>query len=455
MNEETIVNKGYLDDLGTADLIALPIYVITIIFIARIIKLNNIANRSHFKYFTLGLYAKIIGSIVFCLVFTYYYKGGDTISYFESTRAMANLFWENPSDFFKMYFSGANSQSFSYFSFRTGYPWGYIFFEPHTNFLTKLFTPILILCFNSYVLSTIVLAVISYVGVWKMFDLIVSYYPKQEKPIAIGFLFVPTVVFWGSGMLKDTVTLSALCWLIVSIDKVFIRPKSRIKNLLILFLSSLLILNIKPYILMNAIPGAMIWVFYQRIQKLKNPFFRYATIPFILIISITGGFYILSVLGSSLGKFSLDKILETAVVSQEDLKRDYYKGSSFDIGKIEPTVAGFIAKSPEATVAGLFRPFLWEARKVVIFLSGLENFAILIITIVILFRLRILKFFKLLFDNPLVLFLMTYSVFFAFSIGISTSNFGALIRFKIAFAPFFISSLLILLNLSRELKYTR
>ncbi len=452
MNEEVVINKGYLDDLGTADLIAMPIYLIVIIFIARIIKANTISKKPYYKYFTLGLYAKIIGSISFCLIFTYYYKGGDTISYYESARAMSNLLNENPGDFLKMFFSGTSSQNLNYFSLKTGYPWGYIFFEPHTNFLIKLFTPILFISFNSYVLSSILIAVISYTGIWKMYMLLVEFYPKYEKEIAIGFLFVPTVIFWGSGMLKDTVTLSAVCWMIVSIDKVFIRRRKFLKNSFALILSSIVLINIKPYILMNALPGLFIWIFYQRIQKFRNAFLRYATIPFIILLSVAGGFYILSALGNSLGKFSLDKIMETAVVSQEDLKRDYYKGSSFDIGKIEPTISGFISKSPEATIAGLFRPFIWEAKKVVIFLSGIENFIVLMITLIIIFRLRLFGLLKLLFNNPLLLFLITYSVLFAFSIGISTSNYGALIRFKIAFAPFYIATLFILLKMSKDLK---
>jgi hypothetical protein len=47
-------------------------------------------------------------------------------------------------------------------------------------------------------------------------------------------------------------------------------------------------------------------------------------------------------------------------------------------------------------------------------------------------------------DHPFVFFAFTYSVLFALLVGLSTSNFGALVRFKIAFLPFFYCALVIL-----------
>jgi hypothetical protein len=41
-----------------------------------------------------------------------------------------------------------------------------------------------------------------------------------------------------------------------------------------------------------------------------------------------------------------------------------------------------------------------------------------------------------------------FSITFAFSVGLTTSNFGALVRYKIPSIPFFLSSLIILYNLA-------
>ncbi len=450
MDDDIIVNKGYLDDLGAVDMIAMPSYIILIVFISRVIKNKNIKDKPYYKYFTLGLYAKIFGAIAFCFVYTYYYKGGDTIGYYESTRAFSNLLLQHPSDFFDVYFSPASSAGYNTFDFHTGYPWAYLYFEERTLFTIKLLTPLVFLCFNSYLLSNIVLAVFAFSGAWQMYKLFVRYYPAYSKPIAIGLLFVPTVIFWGSGMIKDSITLSGVCWFFASFEKFFISKIDRKKSAFLMVLFSILVFQIKPYIIMAATPGMIVWLLYSRTYKIKNGFLRYAAIPFIVAASIGGGMLFLNLLGDSLGKFSIDKILETATVTQDDLKRDYYKGSSFDIGKIEPNVMGFASKSPQAITAGLFRPFIWEARNVVVLLSGLENLLLLFLCVFALWKMKIFGLFRFLFDNPLLLFLFLYSILFAFSIGISTSNFGALIRFKVAFLPFFAATFLLLYKMSRK-----
>jgi len=53
------------------------------------------------------------------------------------------------------------------------------------------------------------------------------------------------------------------------------------------------------------------------------------------------------------------------------------------------------------------------------------------------------NFFKLLSTNHLLFFSFSFSLFFAFSIGLTTSNFGALVRYKIPAIPFFVASLII------------
>jgi hypothetical protein len=43
-----------------------------------------------------------------------------------------------------------------------------------------------------------------------------------------------------------------------------------------------------------------------------------------------------------------------------------------------------------------------------------------------------------------------FSIFFAFALGITTANFGALVRYKIPSVPFFLSMLFILENQAKQ-----
>jgi large-conductance mechanosensitive channel len=54
------------------------------------------------------------------------------------------------------------------------------------------------------------------------------------------------------------------------------------------------------------------------------------------------------------------------------------------------------------------------------------------------------------FDNSLVIFSLVFAFSFAFFVGISTANFGALVRYKIPLIPFLMASLFIIIR-----KYNR
>jgi len=50
------------------------------------------------------------------------------------------------------------------------------------------------------------------------------------------------------------------------------------------------------------------------------------------------------------------------------------------------------------------------------------------------------------FDNSLVVFSLVFSIMFAFMVGLTTANFGALVRYKIPLIPFFLSALFIIIS---------
>lgn len=50
-------------------------------------------------------------------------------------------------------------------------------------------------------------------------------------------------------------------------------------------------------------------------------------------------------------------------------------------------------------------------------------------------------FFKNIGQSPLLLFSLIFALFFAFSVGLTTSNFGSLVRYKIPCEPFYLGML--------------
>jgi hypothetical protein len=435
-------NFGYIF-INFWEWVALPLYVFAILYMGYTHAKRKRKENPIYEYYQKGLILKIAGGITFALIYYYYYQGGDTFAYFESAVTMKNLAGHSLIGWLRNEFLGASLKNYMYFNSDTGYPLNYMYKDTQTFMVIRLIAPVVISSFSGYLISTVLVAWISYIGLWKLFLVFTSYYPHLKPQLFIAILCFPSVIFWGSGISKDTITLSCSGWVVYSIYNIFKLKKNIFLNIITLILFGYIILSIKPYIIFALSPGAIMWMFSERIYRIKNKIIKFMTIPLIFIFCLGGGYLIISQLGSFMGKFSLEKITTTALVTETDLKKDYYNGHSFDIGSFENTPAGYLKIFPSAFVAGTYRPFIWESGNIVMLISALENILILYLTLLS-FKRSKLSIFRRLFNEPLLFFSFTYSVFFAFAVGLTTSNFGALVRFKIAYLPFFLAVLFIL-----------
>jgi hypothetical protein len=75
--------------------------------------------------------------------------------------------------------------------------------------------------------------------------------------------------------------------------------------------------------------------------------------------------------------------------------------------------------------------------------SALENTFLFIMFLRVFFK-NGLQFFPRIFGNPVLTLCFVFSIFFSFALGLTTANFGALVRYKIPAIPFFLSMLYIL-----------
>jgi hypothetical protein len=434
------------DDLSIFDLLLPPIYIFLAWLIANFIKNKNVYNHPEYKYFTYGLLAKIAGSIALGSVYFFYYEGGDTTNYFESARAYDNLFFKNQEDFWRGWLGDARGYDYYFFDESTGYS-AYYQINTTSFFVVRLLIPIVALGFKSYFASAVLTACLTYTGIWKLYQTFLKEFPDLKRELAIAVLFIPSCVFWGSGLMKDSFTLSAVGWFTYSFYHFFIQKKRKLIFVAEILISAFIILSIKPYIFFALLPGSILWLSNQQIKKIQNTTMRFLATPILLLIGSLSGYLALDQMGDSLGLYKIDTVLDRAVVVQQDMKADYYGGKSFDIGTFDASAGGVLAKAPIAIFAGIFRPGIWDVKNVVMLLSSLENTYLLILTVFLLIRLKVLGFFKLVRNTPLLLFSMLFSLFFAFSVGLTVANFGSLVRLRIPELPFFVAGLFIMRHL--------
>jgi len=339
--------------------------------------------------------------------------------------------------------------TFNAFTNQTGVPLSFISRDPKTFAVCKLTSPLLILTNGSYFACTVLISILTFIPLWKLYFTFLDYFPILPRELALGVLFIPSVAFWGSGIMKDTITFAAVCLAVHTLNNI-INKKEYVLNGIVLILALFSILSIKPYILSILIPSFGIWVFAIVIKQVKNIIFRFLVLPFVFILAIGGSYLILDSLGGSMDKFALDNAIDTAVITNEDLKNNKsYGDNNFDIGKLDGSIIGFISKFPQATFAGLFRPVIIEARSPVMLLSGLENIILLGLLVLTLIKVKLSIVFKLIKSTPVLIFCFTFSILFAFMLGITTPNFGALVRFKIPLLPFFSAALIVIYSTNK------
>jgi len=424
-----------------------------ILVIANIIKNRKIDAKPEYRFFVWGLLTKVAGGIVFFLIYFFYYRGGDTIAYFESAETFVNLLLNSIGDFSSVYFSSSSRENVFLFNGDTGFPHYYMYSQLDTFTVIRLIIPIVFLTGKSYLLTTIIVSCLSYYAAWQAYRVFCDYYRDKgvDLQLAIAFLFVPSAVFWGSGILKDSITMAAASLFFCGFYGLFIANRRILYNIFFLLIWGYLLIAIKPYILLALMPGALVWLVFDRIKGIQNKILSTVLVPFLLILAAGVGGALLSFLGDSLSDYSPDKIFEKAIITQQDLKQDYYGGNSFDIGEIDASIGGMISKIPIAIASGLFRPFPWEVTNVVMAFSAMEGAILAILTIWLLMKVNFFRLIRHIFDDPMLIFCLSFSLFFAFSIGLTTANFGALVRFKIPCLPYFVVFVFVLLNMRKQL----
>ncbi|MGZ3884756.1 MAG: hypothetical protein ACXVPD_11365, partial [Bacteroidia bacterium] len=134
--------------------------------------------KKYYQYFIPALLCKIIGGVSLCLIYTYYYEGGDVTNYYFSTCTFVNVLLDGEvSKFFDILNIYKNS---FYDVFPMNSEHGNIFFSPkdyYAMFTVVLTVPMCLIACKSFFATTIVLAGVSFIGLWKLYEVFVDQFP--------------------------------------------------------------------------------------------------------------------------------------------------------------------------------------------------------------------------------------------------------------------------------------
>ena len=187
---------------------------------------------------------------------------------------------------------------------------------------------------------------------------------------------------------------------------------------------------------------------------MKNVIFKIFLAPIIFSIAGFVGYYSIIKVGEDNPRYNIEEITETAQVTAEWIHyvSERSGGSAYTLGDFDYSPTGMARKFIPAVWVTLYRPHLWEVNNVVMLLSAMEAFILLLFTVYVIYRVGIFRSIQVISSDPFLLFCFLFSIVFAFAVGLTTYNFGSLVRYKIPMYPFFVSALFVLLGYSKSLK---
>jgi hypothetical protein len=278
------------------------------------------------------------------------------------------------------------------------------------------------------------------IGMYRVFRANVD--PAFRWPAAIAALFVPSFVFWSSGLIKEAIVVAGFGWSLFGLH-LWIREGRPVPGWVLMTAGAIPMLLIKPYILFPLVLAGGSWYYWARSLKRGRVRIRPAHFVVAAVLGLGG----IVVLGQQFPEYSLDNFA-TQTASLQQLGRQ--GGSAFTLGSGSPTtLLGQFAYAPAALLTSLFRPFVFEVHNVPSFVSAVETTVLTFLFARILFTRNLGKVRRQIAEDPFLVLCLVFVVAFGIAVGLASSNMGTLSRYRSPLLPFFV---VLLLSLSKPLR---
>ena len=435
--------------LSLSDFLFAPLYLLVIYLLAYIYRNTYIKDPVLRKYFIWGLSLRMFGAFAYALVYQYYFRYGDTVIYFRSASIIYKLFSTNPSLASEILWSSPEIYSSEAFVLTQLNPNIYInhyYSMLSTRLVVKIAAVIGLVTGNTYLNTSFIISAFSFMGCWQIFRVFAQMYPHFRRNLAIACLFVPSVFFWGTGIMKDPICLFALGYLTASVYNFFIVRRRLLSSALVGFACMYLLFSIKAYILLAFLGAGVPWIALKLSEPLRDPMAKRAVNFFLLgfaVFGLIGLYFYLISLNDAL---SLEVLIYRANALQEEQEfiTEMEGGSGYSLGTLSSSPLGIAWALFSSINVTLFRPYFWETQKLMNIPLVLESFITFVLTLRLFWFMGLGKTIRKITSNPDLIFCIVFSLIFAASVGFVSFNYGTLARYKIPLLPFYFSALAIL-----------
>ncbi|HVY27464.1 MAG TPA: hypothetical protein VHB79_12990 [Polyangiaceae bacterium] len=264
--------------------------------------------------------------------------------------------------------------------------------------------------------------------------------PEASAPrLLVSCLLVPSVVFWSSALLKESIVLSGVFAMVVG-GQWMARHHRFITGGIAMAAGAFIVAILKAYILVPFGVAAGVWFYMIALRREGAPHLKAINLVLGSIVAVV----LILGTGKLFPEYSIETFPEEAARHQEIGTRfsgdaDYMLADEVGLENADDrSMPAQVALAPLALVTALFRPFIFEASNAQMLLNCTETSAILGLAILAGYRQGLRGIIKRLSKSPLLMFCLVFACGLGLGVGLATTNLGTLSRYRMPLVPFFV-----------------
>jgi hypothetical protein len=385
---------------------------------------------------------KLCFSFLLYFIYTKYYTDrtlADIFKFYDDAKLLyTNVYNNNKTDYWKIVFGIDNDQPSIYQELKKLQYW----FEPNEatsyndnrivirmNLLLYPFTK------GFYLTQTLIFSLLSFIGLIALFRFAKEFLKISQKKGIISVFLIPSVLFWGSGNLKESILLFALGFYVFYLFKTL--KNRNLSNISMLILSILLLTYTKSYVLLSLIPGTL--------SLLISTGFKFKKTGFIYMFSMLSCLIGLVVVTYFVPEFDIIKQIQTKQMEFNSVAIEMHAASRITLPVLDNTIYSILINSPIALINTFARPTFFDATSVLSFLASLENLGIyLLVLLAIISPIKPTEN-----QKQFIYFTICFTVLLCIFIGLIVPVLGAIVRYKIPYLPLLYLSLLSIIDFQK------
>ncbi|MCF6352099.1 MAG: hypothetical protein L3J06_03720 [Cyclobacteriaceae bacterium] len=370
------------------------------------------------KLYFAGLMLKLGAGITVGLVYTYYYQGGDTWTYFYQAKILGQVAFSSTSNFINLYFK-------SNYGLVEGFAYP---FQPRAALMVKIVALINVLTNHNYWLTSFFFSFFSFWGLFKFASWVSTSF-KFGTVAGVTLFIWPSFVFWSSGILKESLAVGLIFGLIASFMQMLTTKKYH--NIITLLLGLYLLFAIKYYYAAVLLVLLLLYSISLIFNPIAIRFSRRTVLwqVFAFVILLITGFMLAGLLHPNLKP---GNILGVIIGNNEAFLAKSTQASTIYFYAAKPAWIWLLINTPKALFSSLVMPLWFYSFKPMYIIVVLENWLLLGLFIR---GMYLTSWAKVRANFSLLFVSVSYVSMLAVFLALSTPNFGTLARYKVAFIP--------------------